>query len=151
MVRVHHQIRLRILSCGRVRENHREPEVPEAGVPVEECLDGLGRITSEELAPLHSVKKWHPPECLFYKTKSGCRFGEECSYAHRQVDEQPSKKVKKNKGNKSAVAMFKITRQLGCVFQEMEPPKSPTILRKSSNILKPIRCVRFTKAVFRHR
>ena len=24
-------------------------------------------------------KKWHPPECLFYKTKSGCKFGEECS------------------------------------------------------------------------
>ena len=20
-------------------------------------------------------EKWHPPECLFYKTKSGCRFG----------------------------------------------------------------------------
>ena len=33
---------------------------------------------------------WHPPECLFYKTKSGCRFGEKCSYAHRQVDEQSS-------------------------------------------------------------
>ena len=32
----------------------------------------------------------------------------------------------------------------------MEPPKSTTILRKSSNILKPIRCVRFTKAVLRH-
>ena len=31
-------------------------------------------------------EKWHPPECLFYKTKSGCRFGEKCSYAHRQVD-----------------------------------------------------------------
>ena len=29
-----HQIRLRILSCSRVSENHREPEVPEAGVPV---------------------------------------------------------------------------------------------------------------------
>ena len=27
-------------------------------------------------------EKWHPPECLFYKTKSGCRFGEKCSYAH---------------------------------------------------------------------
>ena len=37
-------------------------------------------------------EKWHPPECLFYKTKSGCRFGEKCSYAHRQVDEQPSKR-----------------------------------------------------------
>ena len=38
------------------------------------------------------------------------------------------------------------TRQLGCVFQDMEPPKSSSILRKSSNTLKPIRCVRFTGA-----
>ena len=50
--------------------------------------------------------KWHPPECLFYKTKSGCLFGEKCSYAHRQVDEQPSKRSKKN-DDKSAVAMLK--------------------------------------------
>ena len=42
------------------------------------------------------------------------------------------------------------TRQLGCVFQDMEPPKSSSILRKSSNILKPIRCVQFTEAVLRH-
>ena len=32
--KVHHQIRLRILSCGRMSENHREPEVPEEEVPV---------------------------------------------------------------------------------------------------------------------
>ena len=32
----------------------------------------------------------------------------------------------------------------------MEPPKSSSILRKSSDIRKPIRCVRFTKAVLRH-
>ena len=76
-------------------------------------------------------------------------FGEKCSCAHRQVDEQPSKKSKKNV-DKSAVAILKNTRQLGCVFQDMEPPKSSSILRKSSNILKPIRCVRFTKAVSRH-
>ena len=94
-------------------------------------------------------EKWHPPECLFYKSENGCRFWEKCSYAHRQVDEQPSKRSQKN-GDKSAVAMLKITRQLGCVFQDMEPPKSTTILRKSSNMLKPIRCVRFTKAVLRH-
>ena len=43
---------------------------------------------------------------LFYKTKSGCRFGEKCSYAHRQVDEQPTKRSKKN-DDKSAVAMLK--------------------------------------------
>ena len=40
-------------------------------------------------------EKWHPPQCLFYKTKSGCRFGRKCSYAHRQVEEQPSKRLKK--------------------------------------------------------
>ena len=54
--KLHHQIRLRILSCSRMSENHREPEVPEEGVPVVERLDGLARITSKELAPIHSVK-----------------------------------------------------------------------------------------------
>ena len=49
-------------------------------------------------------EKWHPPECLFYKNKNGCRFGEKCSYAHRQVDEQPSERSKKN-DDKSVVAM----------------------------------------------
>ena len=34
----------------------REPEVPEEKVPVAECLDGHARITSKELAPIHSVK-----------------------------------------------------------------------------------------------
>ena len=111
-------------------------------------------------------EKWHPPECLFCKTKSGCRFGEKCSYAHRQVDEQPSKKSKKN-DDESAVAMLKKcelhdrtarpvvydssnTRQLGGVFQDMEPPKSSSILRKSSDIRIPIRFVKFTKSVVRH-
>ena len=139
-------------------------------------------------------EKWHPPECLFYKTKSGCKFGEKCSYAHRQVDEQPGKMSKKN-GDKSAVAMLKKydlhdrtwqpvvcrdeshdrfgqpvvkrdtryelkhglvgcrssnTRQLGCVFQDMEPPKLTSILRKSSDMQKPIQRVKFTKAIARH-
>ena len=57
-----------------------------------------------------------------------------------------ARKSKKN-GDKIAVAILKNTRQLGCVCQDME---SITTLRKSSNILKPIRCVRFTKAVVRH-
>ena len=104
-----------------------------------ECLDGPA---SKELAPIHSVKNG-------YKSENGCRFGEKCSYAHRQVDEQPSKRSKKN-GDKGAVAILKNTRQLGCVSQDVEPPKSSSILRKSSNILKPIRCVRFTKAALRH-
>ena len=52
----HSRILLRILSCSRMREMHREPEVPEKRVPVEECLDGRARITLNELAPIHSVK-----------------------------------------------------------------------------------------------
>ena len=50
--------------------------------------------------------KWHPPECLYFKTKSGSKFWEKCSYAHRQVHEQPCKRSKKN-DDKSAVAMMK--------------------------------------------
>ena len=55
-------------------------------------------------------EKWHPPECLFYKSENGCRFGEKCSYAHRQVDEQPSKRTQKMVTKCSG--FFKITRQL---------------------------------------
>ena len=43
-------------NCSFRSENHREPEVPEAGVPVVERLDGLARITLQELAITHSVK-----------------------------------------------------------------------------------------------
>ena len=92
-------------------------------------------------------EKWQPPECWFYKSKNGCRFGEKCSYAHRQVDEQPSKRSKKY-GDKTAAPMLKNTRQLGCVSQDMEPPKS--ILRKSTNMQKPIQSVKFKKAIARH-
>ena len=103
--KLHHQIRLRVLSCSRMREKRREPEAPRK-VPVVECLDGLARITSKELAMAHFVKNGTLPECLFYKTKSGCRFGEKCSFAHRQVVEQPTKRSKKN-DDKSAVALLK--------------------------------------------
>ena len=137
-------------------------------------------------------ERWHPPGCLFYKTKGGFRFGEKCSYAHRQVDEQPSKRSKKN-DDKSAVAMLtkndwhenvrqlvvnrdknhersgrldknrdtchelkrgptgrrsSNARHLGCVFQDMKPPKS--ILRKCTDMQKPIQRVRLTEAVARH-
>ena len=51
--------------------------------------------------------------------------------------------------DKSSDALLISTRQLGCVFQEMEPPKSSSILRKSWDIRKAIRCVRFTQAVVR--
>ena len=95
-----------------MREMRREPKVPEERVPVGESFDCCARITSKELAPIHSVKSGTLQKCLFYKTKSGCRFGEKCSFVHRQVDEQPSKRFKKD-GDKSAVAMLKKNESYG--------------------------------------
>ena len=162
----HSRILLRALLRGRMREMRREPEVREASVPVEECLDCLARITSKELAPIHSVKNGILQNACSTSRRMDADLVRR-AYAHRQIEEQSSKRLKKN-GDKSAVAMLNKTerhqrtgrpvldayssntRQLGCVFQDMEPPKSSSILRKSSDIRKPIRCVKFTKAVVRH-
>ena len=149
-----------VRNASRTRSSGcRSPSGKMARLPCKDYLKGTCT------APF--CEKWYPPECLFYKSENGCRFEEKCSYAQRQVEEQPSKKFQKN-GDKSAVALLKrneqhqrtgrsvldaylsSTRKLGCVFQDMEPPKSSSILRKSSNTRKPIRCVKFTKAVVRH-
>ena len=54
-------------------------------------------------------------ECLFYLSAEGCKFGEKCSHAHRQVEEQFSKWFERN-SDRSAVALLKETKNLGCVF-----------------------------------
>ena len=51
-------------------------------------------------------------------------------------------------GQNSSKRQFSDARQLGCVFQEMTPPKS--ILRKGTDMPKPIQLVKFTKAIARH-
>ena len=184
--KVHHQIRLRILSCGRVSENHRGPEVPGVKVRVVECRDGLARITLEELAITHSVKDGILLNACSTKTRMVAVLVKKCSFAHRQVDTQPTKWSKSN-NDKSAVALlkkgdwheresvtdryhdrsgkldkrgdeklernssqrqFSDARQLGCVFQDMTPPKS--ILRKSTDMPKTIQRVKFKKAIARH-
>ena len=125
---------------------------------------------------------------LFLQDQEWLSVWEKCSYAHRQVDEQPTKRSKEN-DDKSAVAILKkgdwqergsVTdqrhdrsgkpdkrcdeklgqksskrrssnaRQLGCVFQDMTPLKLTSILRKSSDMRKPIQRVKFTKAIARH-
>ena len=73
----------------------REPEVPEERVRVVECLDGPARITSKELAPIHSVKSGTLQNACSTSPRVVANSGEKCSYAHCQVDEQPSKKVSK--------------------------------------------------------
>ena len=182
--KLHSQTCLRILSCSRMSEKHREPEVPEERVPVVECLDGLARITSKDLAITHFVKSGTLQNACSTRPRAVVRLWEKCSYAHRLVHEQPTKRSKKN-DDKSAVAMLKkgdwherelVTdechdqpgkpdersdkklgrrssqrrssnaRQLGCVFQDM--PKS--ILRKCTDMRKPIQRVKFTMTIARH-
>ena len=90
-----------------MREKHREPEVPEGKVPVVECLDGLARITSKELAITHFVEGGTLQNACSTRPRVVAGLGKSaCSCAHRQVDEQPTKRSKKN-DDKSAVAMLK--------------------------------------------
>ena len=76
-------------------EKHREPEVPGEEVPVVDCLDGLARITSKELASTRSVKSGTLQNACSTRQRVVANFGEKCSYAHRQVAEQPSKRPKR--------------------------------------------------------
>ena len=88
--KLHSQIHLRILSCSRMSEKRREPEVPQKRSSSGRMSRWLCKDYLKATCNNSFCEKWHPPECLFYKTKSGCRFGEKCSHAHRQVDEQHS-------------------------------------------------------------
>ena len=81
-------------------------------------------------------------------SESGCKFGAECLFPHWKVEEQPNKKPKKG-GDKSAVAIVKSARQLGCVSQDAEPPGPAAISRKGTKVLEPIRRVRLTRAALR--
>ena len=54
----------------------------------------------------------------------------------------------KKLGRNSSKRQLSDPRHLGCVFQDMTPPKS--ILRKSTDMPKPIQRVKFKKAIARH-
>ena len=64
----------------------------------------------------------------------------------RQV--KPDKRSDKKLGHKSSQRRLSDARQLGCVFQDMTPPKS--ILWKCTDMQRPIQRVNFTKAIARH-
>ena len=159
---------------------HGEPEVPEARVPVVECLDGPARITSKELAPTHSVKSGILQNACSTTPRMDADLVK-CARMHIVRLMNNLVKGPKRMVTKSAVAMLKKyelhdrteqpvvdrdtrresnhgpvgcsssnTRQLGCVFQDMEPPKLTSILRKSTDMQRPIRRVKFTKAIAHH-
>ena len=61
-----------------------------------------------------------------------------------QLDKRGDQKL----GQNSSKRQSSDARQLGCVFQDMTPPK--IILRKSSDMQRPIQRVNFPKAIARH-
>ena len=71
-----------------------------------ECFDGFATISSKKLAITHFVKNDTQQNACNTKPRVGSRFGEKCSFAHRQVDQQQTKRSKTN-DDKSAVAMLK--------------------------------------------
>ena len=69
------------------------------------------------------------------------------NYGHDRSG-QPGKKRDHELERGSTGCRSSNARQLGCVFQDMKPLES--LLRKGSDIPKPFRCVKFTKAAVRH-
>ena len=91
---------------------------------------------------------WRP---VFNRDKSHERSGrpdinrDTCHELKRgPTGRRPCKKL----GRNSSKRQLSDARQLGCVFQDMTPPKS--ILRKCTDMPKPIQRVKFTKAIARH-
>ena len=162
-----------------MKRNRRKPEVPEEEVPVEECFDGHARITSKELAPIHFLKSGTLQNACSTRPRVVADLGKSALMHIARLMNSLAKSQKKN-DDKSAVAMLKKhelydrtgkpvvrrdtrherhgpvvcnssnTRQLGCVFQDMEPAKLSSILRKRSDMQKPIQRVKVTKVVARH-
>ena len=91
------------------------------------------------------------PRGRIKKSDAGCKFGTECWFPRWKVEEQPNKRPKKG-GDKSAVAIVKSVRQLGCLSQDAGPPESATISRKSTKFwdqfdeydTQEVRCVKQT-------
>ena len=151
-----------------------------------ECLDGLARIISNELAISHFVKdgilqntcstrprvvvglwrsahshivrlthsrlKWsksnNDKSAVGVLKKENWQERESVSDACHDRTGKPVRKSGKKLGQNSSRRQFSDARQLGCVFQDMTPPKS--VLRKSTDMPKPIHRVKFKKAIARH-
>ena len=129
--KVHHQIRLRILLCSRVSEDHRGPEVPGVRVGVVECRDGLARITSKEFEITHFAK-----DGIFLNACSATTW---VVVVWGEVLIRTSSSWHSRRNGPKRI----MTKALW----DMTPPKS--VLRKSTDMPK-IQRVKFTKVFARH-
>ena len=95
-------------------------------------------------SPSGRMSRWL---CKDYLEGTGHERGPVTDQCHDRSG-KPDKRGDKKLGQKPSKRRSSDARQLGCVFQDMTPPKS--ILRKSTDMQRPIRRVKFTKAIARH-
>ena len=132
-----------------MREKVREEGLSEAAVCLGSHLDRRAGNSSKVIAQIYpAVIGIHPS---FKDTKqSRCvRLAKSVRSRTGRLRKSQVKKRKKN-GDKSAVAVLKDARQLGYVFQDVEPPKPSWIFSKSTKVFRPIKLVQFTKATLHH-
>ena len=97
-----------------------------------------GQKKNDDKSAVAMLKKgdWHENEREPVINYGHDRSGRPGKKRDHELERGPSKRRSSN------------ARQLGCVFQDMKPPKS--ILRKSPDIREPIQRLKFTKAIARH-
>ena len=102
---------------------HREREVPEAEAEVGKWFDCRAKIPSKELAPLHSVKNGIFQNAYSASPKMDADL-EKSALIHTARLMNNLATGLKRMVTKVQWLCCKITRQLGCVLQDLEPPKS---------------------------
>ena len=117
---------------------------PKRKVRLGKYLVNCARNIFKVLVRIHLLNSGIPSSACFTRQKRDANTVISASSHTAGMKSSPAKGRKKL-AKKSAVAMVRETKNLGCVFQDMEPPKSSSSLRKSSTMQKPNRCVRFTK------
>ena len=163
-----------------VEKKNQEPEVPEAGVPSGRmfrlpCKDyhrgtcnnsfqnacstrprvvvGLGKSAHSHIVRLinsrqKGLKKNDDKSTVAMLKKENWQERESVSDSCHDRPGKPGKRSDKKLGQNSSKRQSSDARQLGCVFQDMTPPKS--ILRKGTDMPRPIQRVKFTKTIARH-
>ena len=94
---------------------HRQPEVPEAEAQVGKWLDCRARITSKELAPLHFVISGILQYACSTSPKMDAGWEKSALMRIARLKSSLTKGLKN--GDKSAVAISKITRQRVAYFK----------------------------------
>ena len=131
----HRPLLLQNLRRHKMWEIQREPKVLEgcspsgkmSRLPCKAHLKSTCTNPSCESCILQSV--------CFSRQKIDANFGKSVLMHTVGLMNSLPKSLKRMGEDKSAVAMLKDTRQLGCISQDMEPPKSSSILQKSAKKL----------------